>query len=153
MTDTSTRATIRFLGGETGHRSFFGGTHSRTRVALIAVFIVAGMILTPLIGWPGLVIGIVGVGVTFLVTTKTHRGSIIERRVRRTRWKSRVQAGTDAFEPYEVGAWDQAEQALRDAQNLRGHARRQARWEAQRSLAAIRSAPSPCAKREAADQA
>ena len=141
MTDTSTRATIRFLGGETGHRSFFGGTHSRTRVALIAVFIVAGMILTPLIGWPGLVIGIVGVGVTFLVTTKTHRGSIIERRVRRTRWKSRVQAGTDAFEPYEVGAWDQAEQALRDAQNLRGHARRQARWEAQRSLAAIRSAP------------
>jgi len=141
MTDTSTRATVRFLGGETGHRSFFGGTHSRTRVALIAVFIVAGMILTPLIGWPGLVAGIVGVGVTFLVTTKTHRGSIIERRVRRTRWKSRVQAGTDAFEPYEVGAWDQAEQALRDAQNLRGRARREARWLAQRSLTAIRSAP------------
>jgi len=141
MTDTSTRATVRFLGGETGHRSFFGGTHSRTRVAPIAVFIVAGMILTPLIGWPGLVVGIVGVGVTFLVTTKTHRGSIIERRVRRTRWKNRVQAGTDAFEPYEVGAWDQAEQALRDAQNLRGKARRQARWLAERSLTAIRSAP------------
>jgi hypothetical protein len=141
MTDNSTRATVRFLGGEAGHRSFFGGTHSRTRVALIAVFIVAGMILTPLIGWPGLVVGIVGVGVTFLVTTKTHRGSIIERRVRRTRWKNRVQAGTDAFEPYEVGAWDQAEQALRDAQNLRGKARRQARWLAARSLTAIRSAP------------
>lgn len=141
MTDTSTRAIIRFLGGETGHRSFFGGTHSRTRVALIAVFIVAGMILTPLIGWPGLVVGIVGVGVSFLVTTKTHRGTIIERRVRRTRWKSRVQSGTDAFEPYEVGAWDQAEQALRDAQSLRGRARRQARWEAERSLTAIRSAP------------
>lgn len=140
MTDT-TRATIRFLGGETGHRSFFGGTHSRTRVALIAVFIVAGMILTPLIGWPGVVVGIVGVGVTFLVTTKTHRGSIIERRVRRTRWRSRVQTGTDAFEPYEVGAWDQAEQALRDAQYLRGRARRQARWLAERSLTAIRSAP------------
>ena len=141
MTDTSTRATIRFLGGETGHRSFFGGTHSRTRVALIAVFIVAGMILTPLIGWPGLVMGIVGVGVTFLVTTKTHRGSIIERRTRRNRWKSRVQAGTDAFEPYEVGAWDQAEQALREAQTLRGRPRRQARWEAERALTAIRSAP------------
>jgi len=141
MTDTSTRATIRFLGGETGHRSFFGGTHSRTRVALIAVFIVAGMILTPLIGWPGLVVGTVGVGVTFLVTTKTHRGSIVERRTRRNRWRSRVQAGTDAFEPYEVGAWDQAEQALREAQNLRGRARRQAQWEARRSLTAIRSAP------------
>lgn len=141
MTDTSTRATIRFLGGETGHRSFFGGTHSRTRVALIAVFIVAGMILTPLIGWPGLVVGIVGVGVTFLVTTKTHRGSIVERRTRRNRWKGRVQAGTDAFEPYEVGVWDQAEQALREVQRLRGRARRQARWEAERSLTAIRSVP------------
>jgi hypothetical protein len=141
MTDTQTRATIRYLGGESGHRSFFGGTHSRSRVGLIALFIVAGMILTPLIGWPGLLVGVVGCGITFLVTTKTHRGSIIERRVRRTRWKSRVQAGTDAFEPYEVGGWDQAEQALRDAQSLRGRGRRQSRWLAGRSLTAIRSNP------------
>lgn len=141
MTDTQTRATIRYLGGETGHRSFFGGTHSRTRVGLIALFIVAGMMLTPLIGWPGLLIGVVGCGITFLVTTKTHRGSIIERRLRRTRWRRRVQAGTDAFEPYEVGGWDQAEQALRDAQSLRGRARRQSRWLAGRSLTAIRSSP------------
>jgi hypothetical protein len=141
MTDTRTRATVRYLGGETGHRSFFGGTHSRTRVALIALFIIAGMILTPLIGWPGLIVGLVGCGVTFLVTTKTHRGSMIERRIRRTRWKRRVQSGTDAFEPYQVGAWDQTEQALRDAHELKGRARRQAQWSAGRALTAIRTNP------------
>lgn len=141
MTDTRTRATVRYLGGETGHRSFFGGTHSRTRVALIAVFIVAGMILTPLIGWPGLAVGIVGCGVTFLMTTKTHRGSMIERRIRRNRWKSRVQAGTDAFEPYDVGSWDQTEQAVRDARAIKGRAGRHARWNSARSLTAIRSNP------------
>jgi hypothetical protein len=141
MTDTRTRATVRYLGGETGHRSFFGGTHSRTRVALIALFIIAGMILTPLIGWPGMLVGISGCGVTFLVTTNTHRGSMIERRLRRTRWKSRVQDGTDAFEPFEVGAWDQAEQTVRDAKGLNGRARRRARWSAARSLTAIRSNP------------
>ena len=144
MTGTHTRATIRYLGGETGHRSFFGGTHSRTRIALIALFIVGGMILTPLIGWPGLLIGVVGCGTTFLLTTKTHRGTIIDRRVRRTRWKRRVQVGTDAFEPYEVGRWDQAEQAMRETQNLRGRARTQARWQARRSLTAIRSTPDGC---------
>ena len=141
MTDTQTRATVRYLGGETGHRSFFGGTHSPTRVGLIALFIVAGMILTPLIGWPGLLVGVVGCGITLLVTTKTHRGSIIERRIRRTRWKSRVREGTDAFHPYEVGGWDQAEQALRDAEQLSGRARRQGRWLAGRALTAIRSSP------------
>ena len=141
MTDTRTRATVRYLGGETGHRSFFGGTHSRTRIALIALFIVAGMILTPLIGWPGMLIGITGCGVTFLATTKTHRGSMIERRIRRTRWKSRVQAGTDAFEPFEVGAWDQAEQKVRDTQTLKGRARRQSRWSAARSLTRFARTP------------
>ena len=141
MTDTRTHATVRYLGGETGHRSFFGGTHSRTRVALIGLFIIAGMILTPLVGWPGLIVGLVGCAVTFLVTTKTHRGSMIERRLRRTRWKRRVQSGTDAFEPYQVGAWDQTEQAVRDAHELKGRARRQAQWSADRAVTAIRANP------------
>ncbi len=99
MTETQTRATVRYLGGETGHRSFFGGTHSRSRIILLGVFIVSGLILTPLIGWPGLVIGVVGSGITFLVTTRTHRGTIMERRTRRNRWKERVASGVDRIRP------------------------------------------------------
>lgn len=141
MTETQTRATVRYLGGETGHRSFFGGTHSRTRVILIGTFILSGMILTPLIGWPGLVIGVVGCGITFLVTARTHRGTIMERRTRRNRWKERVSTGVDAFVPYDVAKWDQAERALRDARQLRGRARRDAAWAAQRTLTGLRSNP------------
>lgn len=141
MTETTTHATVRYLGGESGHRSFFGGQHSRSRVLLIGVFIVSGMILTPLIGWPGLVVGVAGVGVTMVVTTKTHRGSIVERRTRRNRWTARVSAGTDAFVPYDVAAWDQAKQALRDAEALTGRARRDARWAGQRALTELRSNP------------
>jgi len=141
MTDTSTRATVRYLGGESGHRSFFGGQHSRTRISLLGLFIISGMILTPLLGWPGLVIGVVGIGLTLMLTAKTHRGSIIDRRARRARWKRRIADGTDAFQPYETGAWDQAEQRLQVARALRGRARTQATWEAQRELTALRSNP------------
>lgn len=141
MTETSTRATVRYLGGETGHRSFFGGTHSRTRVVFVGIFIVAGLVLTPILGWPGIAVGVLGVGITLLITARTHRGSILERRTRRARWKARVQAGTEAFEPYEVGAWDQATETLEVAKRLRRRARRQRVWEASRVLTAIRSNP------------
>ena len=63
MSQTQTRAIVRHLGGESGHRSFFGGTHSKTRIALIIGFVVSGMIVTILAGWPGLLIGLGGVGV------------------------------------------------------------------------------------------
>lgn len=141
MTETQTRATVRYLGGETGHRSFFGGTHSRTRVILIGAFVLSGMILTPLIGWPGLLIGVVGCCITFLVTARTHRGTIMERRTRRNRWKERVTSGVDSFVPYDVAAWDQADQALHNSRELRGRARRDAGWAAQRDLNALRSNP------------
>jgi len=141
MTATESRATVRYLGGETGHRSFFGGTHSRTRVALIGLFIVSGMVLTPIIGWPGLVIGVVGCGITFLITARTHRGSVIERSTKRRRWADRVKTGTDAFEPYAIAAWDQAQQALRDARVFSGRDRRDAQWVARRVLTAMRSNP------------
>jgi hypothetical protein len=136
---THTQATVRYLGGESGHRSFFGGTHSRTRIALLSIFIVSGLTLTPLLGWPGLLIGTAGCGLTFLVTAKTYRGSIVDRRRKRTRWKKRVQTGTDTYTPYDVAAWDQAEQALRDAKATK--ARRRAVWEAQRTLTALRANP------------
>ena len=141
MTEIQTSAPVRYLGGETGHRSFFGGTHSRARVLLLGMFIVSGLILTPLIGWPGLVLGVVGSGATFLVTARTHRGTIMERHIRRSRWKQRVSSGVDAFVPYEVAAWDQAEKTLRDASALRGRAKRDAVWQAQRGLNSLRSNP------------
>lgn len=135
MTQTQTRGIVRHLGGESGHRSFFGGTHSKTRVALIIGFVVAGMIVTVVAGWPGLLIGLGGVGVTLLITAKTHRGTIVERRRKRSRWKNRVSSGTDAFVPYDVAAWDQAGQAAQDAKG------RTAKWEAKRALAAMRTNP------------
>ncbi|MBX3100762.1 MAG: hypothetical protein KF761_14440 [Salinibacterium sp.] len=141
MTETQTRATVRYLGGETGHRSFFGGTHSKARIALLAVFILAGLILTPIIGWPGLAIAAAGAGVTLMVTARTHRGTVMERSTRRSRWKERVTTGVDAFVPYDIASWDQAEQALRDAHMLRGRAKKDAIWEAQRVLTAMRANP------------
>jgi hypothetical protein len=141
MTITQTRSVVRYLGGESGHRSFFGGTHSKTRIVLLALFVVGGMIGTVLIGWPGLLIGLAGVGITFLVTAKTHRGSIVDRRTRRNRWKNRVATGTDAFVPYEVGAWDQLQEAIADAQKMKGKQGRRAQWRAQRAAIAMRANP------------
>jgi hypothetical protein len=141
MTETTTRATVRYLGGEMGHRSFFGGTHSRARIIFVGLFIVAGLVLTPILGWPGVAVGVIGVGATLLITARTHRGSILDRRTRRARWEKRVQGGTDAFEPYETGAWDQAEEALRTAKRARGRVRREAVWDAQRVLISLRSNP------------
>ena len=135
MSQIQARPIVRHLGGESGHRSFFGGTHSKTRIALIIGFVLAGMIVTILAGWPGLLIGLGGVGVTMLVTAKTHRGTIVERSRRRRRWKARVVSGVDAFEPYDVAAWDQAEQDVRVAKS------RTDKWAAQRTLTAMRANP------------
>jgi hypothetical protein len=141
VTEMETRAAIRYLGGESGHRSFFGGTHSRTRITVVGLFIVAGMVLTPLIGWPGLLIAVVGCAVTFIATARTHRGSIVDRRRKRHRWAARQQSGTTRFVPYEVAAWDQAEQALADAAAIGGRAGKAAVQQAQLELAALRSTP------------
>jgi hypothetical protein len=141
VTEMQTSAAIRYLGGESGHRSFFGGTHSRTRITVVGLFIVAGMVLTPLIGWPGLLIAVVGCAVTFIATARTHRGSIVDRRRKRRRWASRQQFGTTRFLPYEVAARDQAEQALADAAAVGGRAGKAAVKQAQLELAALRTTP------------
>jgi hypothetical protein len=119
MTQTESRAIVRHLGGESGHRSFFGGTHSRTRITLLALFVVSGMILTPLIGWPGLVVALTGVGVTLLVTAGTHRGSLMDRHRKRTRWAARQKAGINRFTPFTVAEWDQLHQALADVSTVK----------------------------------
>ena len=139
--DTSTRAVVRYLGGESGHRSFFGGTHSRSRVILLVFFVIAGMVLTPLIGWAGLAIAAAGAGITLLVTATTHRGSILDRRRKRSRWAERLRAGTERFIPYDVARWDQFTQALADASHARGGEGRNLRAELERELVAMRVHP------------
>ena len=112
MSDTTT-AYLRYLGGESGHRGFFGGTTSKTRVVLLGFFIVGGMVGMVLgLGVPVLVVAVVGVGITMLATARTHRGTVLERRRKRARWRARKRLGTDKFVPYEVGAWDQLQEAI-----------------------------------------
>lgn len=112
MSDT-TAAYVRYLGGESGHRGFFGGTASKTRVVLLALFIVGGMVgMVMGLGLWALVVAVVGVGVTMLTTARTHRGTVLERRRKRARGRARQRLGTDEFVPYEVGAWDQLQEAI-----------------------------------------
>jgi hypothetical protein len=141
MTETHSPVVVRYLGGESGHRSFFGGTHSRTRIVLLTLFVVAGMVLTPLIGWPGLLVALIGAGITFLVTANTHRGSIVERRRKRRRWVARQKSGSDRFRPYEVGAWDQSQQALLNATRSKGAQARAVADDARRDILSMRSMP------------
>ncbi|KGJ79281.1 hypothetical protein GY21_05670 [Cryobacterium roopkundense] len=112
MSDTRA-AYLRYLGGESGHRGFFGGTASKTRVMLLGFFIVGGMVGMVLgLGLPALVAAVAGVGITMLATARTHRGTVLERRRKRARWRARKRLGTDEFVPYEVGAWDQLQEAI-----------------------------------------
>lgn len=104
---------VRHLGGETGHRGFFGGTTSNTRVFLLAVFIGGGMVgMVMGLGLPALLVAVAGVGITMLTTARTHRGTVLERRRKRARARARRRLGTDEFLPYEVGAWDQLQEAI-----------------------------------------
>lgn len=135
MTDTEVRGVVRHLGGESGHRSFFGGQHSKGRVVALVLAFLAGIILTPLIGWPGLLIGGSLAGATLLVTARTHRGSVLERHRRKRRWRSRVQSGTDAYVPFGEEVWGLAHLTLERATG------RKARWHARRDIATIRSMP------------
>ena len=140
MTDTS-RAVVRYLGGETGHRSFFGGTHSRTRVAMLALFIAAGIVLTPLVGWPGLAVGALGCAITLVVTAKTHRGSVVERRRKSRRWRTRKKAGTLEFTPYSDEAWEQARADLKAARARRRRGRKAQVAASRQRLASLRVQP------------
>ena len=141
MTDLRTRAVVRYLGGESGHRSFFGGTHSRSRVIFLAASLIFGMVFTPLLGWPALAVAAASCGLTFLVTAKTYRGSIVDRRRKRRRWTKRQHDGTTDFVPYEVGAWDQLQQAAHDATKMKGAEGRAAASSAAAGIAAMRSNP------------
>lgn len=110
MSNTKETA-IRYLGGEAGHRSFFGGTSSTGRTIGLAVSIVGGIIGMALTSsLVVLLIAAGGAGVTMLVTARTHRGTIIQRRAKRSRWRSRQRLGTDVFTPYDDEEWGRLQQ-------------------------------------------
>ena len=74
----------RVLGGEGGRRSFFGGSHGKSRtVGLIAVA-VAGSFATILLQATGLLLTVAAAALVFAATIRTHRGSVL---VRVQRWR------------------------------------------------------------------
>lgn len=135
MTQVSNEPLRSYLGGESGHRSFFGGQVSKQRLWAVGLSIGIGLLLTLFWKFPGLVILVVATTASFVLTTKTHRGSILERRRKRRRWKSRVQAGTHVFRPYTQDAWDAATEAAQAASS------RRQKWTTARELAALRTMP------------
>lgn len=132
---SGTTALQRQLGGEAGHRSFFGGVQSRGRIIGLGSAFVLGLVLTPLMGWPAIAIAATIAGVTMLLTARTHRGTIADRARARRRWRMRRTDGTDIFVPYSVATWDQALEAHAQAE------RRRERKAAALDLAAIRANP------------
>ena len=66
----------------------------------LAVAFLAMLALTPIFGVCGLAIAVAAGGLAILVTQKTHRGSLMDRRLRRTRWADRRRAGANVFEPF-----------------------------------------------------
>jgi len=109
-------STVRYLGGEGGHRGFFGGTASKGRSIALAIIVVSGMVGMIVVqqAWVLLVAVLAG-GLTFLLTMKTHRGSLIQRRQKRSRWKARQRLGTDVFTPYDDEAWEKLDELGRSA--------------------------------------
>lgn len=122
----------RYIGGETGHRSFFGGTRSKTQVAGLIVSVLIAFFGVMFTGWPGLVVGVVLATVVWLATATTHRGSYWERRTRRSQWKGRQTFGTDRFVPYSDQAWADAQEEARSVKGSKARAR---------TLAGVRSRP------------
>ena len=126
----------RQLGGEAGHRSFFGGAGKGPRNILLGLCGVGMVVGTPFFGATAVVIAIIAAAIVFLVTARTHRGSILDRRERRVRWKDRRRAGIDRYTPFDVAQWDQLTQLTQDKT-----ASKQDRWAAARDLAAMRTMP------------
>ncbi|UKA56703.1 hypothetical protein LFT45_22785 (plasmid) [Arthrobacter sp. FW305-BF8] len=122
----------RFIGGESGHRSFFGGIKSTSQLIGLGGCLLIGFFGMMFTGWPGLVAGVLSGVVVYLLTASTHRGSYWERRKRRARWKERQKAGTDRFIPYSTAVWDEAT-ALADLATSGA--------EKARIMAAVRSRP------------
>lgn len=115
--------TTRVLGGESGHRSFFGGTGSRPRMVGLVFFFVVGFLGVMNFGFWGLLLGVLGCGVVLAMTTNTHQGTVLDRRTDRIRIKARAKDGTDKYEPFTPQAWENAKAEAAKAKTSKERAR------------------------------
>lgn len=99
----------RFIGGESGHRSVFGGTRSKPQIIGYAITFAVGVFGVMNFGWPGLLVGVAVGIIVAILTTGTRRGTVLERRARRKRWKDRQRAGADRYVPYTPEAMEAAQ--------------------------------------------
>jgi hypothetical protein len=89
----------RVLGGEGGRRSFFGGSHGKTRTVGLIIVAIVGAMSTIAFQLVGLILTLVASAAVFLGTIRTHRGSPLARWQARRRWSERLTTGTDVFKP------------------------------------------------------
>lgn len=134
-----------YLGGEGAHRGFFGGGVSRERSIGILVVVGIAMFLTPSLSIWVIAVAVVLIALIILATMNTHRGSLLERRRRRQRWKERRRSMTDRFIPYDAARWDLLTAALEQTRKPTSKeekvAQRAARADWSRELAAMRAVP------------
>lgn len=101
------------LGGESSSRSFFGGQNKGRPIALILVA-VGTMIATIMFRGVGLGVGLAVAAIVFVVTIPTERGSWMERRRKRVRWKKRLEFDEGRFVPFDQAEWDRLVEELEE---------------------------------------
>lgn len=112
------------LGGESGHRGFFGAGQSPTRIKLLFASLVLSLILM-LVNPMFIFLGIIFTAVSFVTTMTTSNGTVLDRMASHRRVREHRRNGTGAFQPFDEAAW---EQTFADSQDktLRKRARRTA---------------------------
>lgn len=121
----------RNIGGEAGRRGFFGGTSNKTRSIALAVVAVAGAFLTVYTQAPGLIATLAAAGLVWVLTLRTHRGSLLLRAAHSRRWRERQRLGTASFAPIATRALssDESEDPVKRARGeRRAHERAERRW-------------------------
>lgn len=121
----------RNIGGEAGRRGFFGGTSNKTRSIALAVVAVAGAFLTVYTQAPGLIATLAAAGLVWVLTLRTHRGSLLLRFAHSRRWRERQRLGTASFAPIAARAltWDDSEDPVKRTRGeRRAHERAERRW-------------------------
>lgn len=113
----------RFIGGESGHRSVFGGTRTKPQIIGYTATVLVAVFGVMFLGWRGLALGVVLGVVVFFATTGTDNGSYWDRRKARKRWKLRKANGTDRYVPYSETAWEEAQKEAAELKGAKARAR------------------------------
>ena len=131
---------VFILGGEGSHRGFWG-EKAKGRGWGVVIILVIAFIFVPSFGWPPIVLGVLAAGVLVLITSATHNGSILERRVRRKRHRESVKTRSGDYHPYDQQRVTMLTAALEQTAKTKDKGERAARVEWARELAAMRATP------------